>query len=51
MESLRDDAPCPAHRETVVAVMSCLGDETEREKSMMYLTGVVQNRQGVSWIS
>jgi hypothetical protein len=31
--------------------MSCLGEETEREKSMMYLTGVVQKKQGVCWIS
>jgi hypothetical protein len=28
-----------------------LGELTAREKSMMYLTGVVQKRQGVSWIS
>ena len=32
----------------VSAMMSCLGELTEREKSMMYRTGVVQKRQGVS---
>jgi hypothetical protein len=29
--------------------MSCFGEETEREKSMMYLTGFAQKRQGVSF--
>jgi hypothetical protein len=35
----------------VSAVMSCIGELTAREKSMMYLTGVAQKRQGVCWIS
>jgi hypothetical protein len=35
----------------VSAVMSCFGEETEREKSMIYLTGLSQKMQGVSWIS
>jgi hypothetical protein len=31
--------------------MSCFGEQTAREKSMMYWTGFVQKRQGVDWIS
>ena len=39
-------------RSPLLAVAAfAMGELTATEKSMMYLTGVVQKRQGVSWIS
>jgi len=42
--------PASSGRTIVVTSTSGRGEAIEREKSMMYLTVLGQNRQGVSWI-